>query len=129
VQTRLKRWIFKGDKNSHLAFLRMGNKSVGPMSQDFTACKKSVRSMNKNTSKTNLIISFRQVPSGFILHVCTDGTARELWWKNQDPSRVGIIPPGFSMLMYNLRDEEYARLWPQFRDVISFCRHDHYQLS
>jgi hypothetical protein len=29
-------WILKGDKNPQHAFLRMGSKAVGPMSQDLT---------------------------------------------------------------------------------------------
>jgi hypothetical protein len=31
--------FFKGDKNPHHTFLRMGSKAGGPMSLDFTACK------------------------------------------------------------------------------------------
>jgi hypothetical protein len=32
--------------------------------------------------------------------------ARELWWMNQEYSSVNIIPPWFSMLMYQLGDEQ-----------------------
>jgi hypothetical protein len=30
-----------------------------------------------------------------------------------------IIPPWLSKLIYNLRDEQQALLWPQFRDIVS----------
>jgi hypothetical protein len=34
-------------------------------------------------------------------------------------SPVNIIPPSLSMFIYYLGDEQYARWWPQFRDVVS----------
>jgi hypothetical protein len=52
--------------------------------------------------------------------------ARGLWWTNQELSPVDIIPPRFSMLIYHLGDEQKARRWPEFRDVISPHRHYHY---
>jgi hypothetical protein len=50
--------------------------------------------------------------------------ARELCWMNQETCLVEIIPPWFSILIYHLRDEQQARWWPQFRDVVSPHRHD-----
>jgi hypothetical protein len=47
--------------------------------------------------------------------------AREIWWKKIRVSLVDIIPPWF----YMLRDEEQARWWLQFRDIVSPHRHDH----
>jgi hypothetical protein len=35
--------------------------------------------------------------------------ARELWWTDQEPSSVDIIPPSFSMLIYHMGDEQSAR--------------------
>jgi hypothetical protein len=32
--------------------------------------------------------------------------SRELWWVNQEPFSVRIIPPWFFMLIYHLRDEQ-----------------------
>jgi hypothetical protein len=52
------RCIFKGDKIPQHTFLRRGSKVVGPTSQDFTACKKSLRSMNKDNSSAKFIVSF-----------------------------------------------------------------------
>jgi hypothetical protein len=45
VQTRPKLWIFKGDTNPQHTFLLMGNKTGDPMPYDFTACKRTLRSM------------------------------------------------------------------------------------
>jgi hypothetical protein len=42
------------------------------------------------------------------------GIVRELWWTNQEFSTADIIPPCFSMLMYHLGDEQYARWLPKF---------------
>jgi hypothetical protein len=39
---------------------------------------------------------------------------------------VSIIPPWLFMLIYHLGDEQYAHLWPQFRDV-SLHRHEQRQ--
>jgi hypothetical protein len=51
--------------------------------------------------------------------------SEKLWWTNQDYSAVGM-PPWFSMLIYHLGDEQQARWWPQFRDVVSPHRHEHH---
>jgi hypothetical protein len=40
-----------------------------------------------------------------------------------------VILPSFSILIYDLEDKQYARLWPQFRDVVSSHPHDHHQLG
>jgi hypothetical protein len=32
---------------------------------------------------------------------------------------VNIIPPWFFMRRYHLADEQQARWWPQFRDIVS----------
>jgi hypothetical protein len=40
-------------------------------------------------------------------------------------SPVNIIPPRFFMYIYHLADGQYARWWPQFRDVVLPHRHDH----
>jgi hypothetical protein len=32
---------------------------------------------------------------------------------------VNIIPPWLSIFIYHLRDEKYARWWPQFTDIVS----------
>jgi hypothetical protein len=53
--------------------------------------------------------------------------ATEPCWTNQEFSSVDIIPLWFSILIYNLEDERYARWLPQFRDVVSphpYDRHD-----
>jgi hypothetical protein len=42
-------------------------------------------------------------------------------------SSADIIPPWLSRLMYHLGDEQKARRWPQFRDVVSPHQHDHVQ--
>jgi hypothetical protein len=39
-------------------------------------------------------------------------------------SPVSIIPPLLSILIYHLWDEQQARWWPQFRDVVSPHRHE-----
>jgi hypothetical protein len=39
---------------------------------------------------------------------------------------VHIIPPLFSTLIYQPGNEQQARWWPQFRDVVSHHRHDNY---
>jgi hypothetical protein len=49
--------------------------------------------------------------------------------KSVDESGVfpfDIIPPWFSMLTYHLGYEQYARLWQQFRDLVSPHRHHHH---
>jgi hypothetical protein len=46
---------------------------------------------------------------------------------NQEFSLVDIIPPWFSMLIYNLGHKQQARWWLHFKDVISPHQHDHYQ--
>jgi hypothetical protein len=51
--------------------------------------------------------------------------SREIWWTNQELSPVNIIPSWFSMLIYHMGDEQLARWWPQFRDVVSLHGHDH----
>jgi hypothetical protein len=33
------RWIFTGNKNPQHDFLRRGNKTIGPMLEDFMACR------------------------------------------------------------------------------------------
>jgi hypothetical protein len=45
--------------------------------------------------------------------------AKEHWLASEEFSPAGIISPWFSWLIYHLRDEQEARLWPQFRDVVS----------
>jgi hypothetical protein len=40
---------------------------------------------------------------------------------------VSIIPPLLSILTYNLRDERWVHLWPQFRDIISPHRQEQQQ--
>jgi hypothetical protein len=47
----------RGVKNPQRVFFWRGSKSVGPL-QDITACKKSLRSMKKDTFNAKLIISF-----------------------------------------------------------------------
>jgi hypothetical protein len=50
-----------------------------------------------------------------------------LWWTkwhwdsspSSSVSPVNIIPPSFSILIYHPGDEQYVRLWQQFRDVVS----------
>jgi hypothetical protein len=38
---------------------------------------------------------------------------------------VSIIPPWLYVLIYHLLDEQQARWWPQFRDILSPHRHKH----
>jgi hypothetical protein len=45
--------------------------------------------------------------------------------EESEVSPLNIIPLWFSILVCQLGDEQYARLWLQFRDVISPYRHDH----
>jgi hypothetical protein len=45
-------------------------------------------------------------------------TARELWRKSQESSPAGIMP-WLSMLTYHPGDEQQARWWPQFWDIVS----------
>jgi hypothetical protein len=66
------------------------------------------------------------VPPALLLDDSAGGLARELWWTNQF-STVDILPPWFSMLMYHQGDEQLARWWPQFRDVVQPHRHDRHQ--
>jgi hypothetical protein len=56
----------------------------------------------------------------------TGRIARKLCWTNYEFSSVDIIPPWFSVLIYHLGDEQWARWWPQFRDVVSPRRHDNH---
>jgi hypothetical protein len=42
-------------------------------------------------------------------------------------SPVNIIPPLVSILIYYLRDEQWALWWPQFKDIISSHRHKEQQ--
>jgi hypothetical protein len=37
---------------------------------------------------------------------------------------VNIIPSWLSMLIYHLKDEQYARWWQQIRDMVSPNRHE-----
>jgi hypothetical protein len=55
------------------------------------------------------------------------GIAGELLWTNQEFYNVDIIPLWFSMLIYHLGDEQYARWLPQFRDVVLRHRQAHHQ--
>jgi hypothetical protein len=65
--------------------------------------KKSLASMNKNTSQAKFLFLLPIHPA---LYLMTAGRfARELWWTNQEFSSVDIIPPWFSMLIYNVGDE------------------------
>jgi hypothetical protein len=71
-------WIFNGDKNPQHAFRRIGSKVVGPISFSFTACLRSLRSLNKYTS-LGQIRFLRQ----FLLlyYYMTAGRIdREHWW-------------------------------------------------
>jgi uncharacterized membrane protein len=43
----------------------------------------------------------------------------ELWWTNDEFSAVDIISLWFSMIIYLLVDEQQARWWPQFIDLVS----------
>jgi hypothetical protein len=52
------RCIFKGDKIPQHAFLRRESKVVGPMSQHFTACQRTLLSIKKILRKAKFIISF-----------------------------------------------------------------------
>jgi hypothetical protein len=73
--------------------------------------------MNKN-------ILQGQIP---IPSACYQMIARELWWTNQEFSYVNIIiPPCISMLIYHLRDEQQARWWRQFKDIVLLHWHDHH---
>jgi hypothetical protein len=40
---------------------------------------------------------------------------------------VHIIPPWLSVLIYHLGDEQKARWWLQFRDIVSLYRHKQQQ--
>jgi hypothetical protein len=76
------------------------------MPYDFTACKKLLAKVNKNTSRLNSH-SFAHcsclLPEGSAGRI-----ARKFWCINQEFSSVYIIiPPWFSMLMYHLRDEQW----------------------
>jgi hypothetical protein len=65
--------------------------------------------MNEDTSKAKFI-SFVK----FLLDDSAGRIARELWWTGQEFCPVDIIPPWFSMFIYHLWDEQYARWWSQF---------------
>jgi hypothetical protein len=66
------------------------------------------------------------VPPTLLLDYFAFRIARELLWTNQEVSPVDINPPCSTMIIYHLRDEHWARWWPQFRDVVSPHRlHDH----
>jgi hypothetical protein len=57
--------------------------------------------------------------SSYLLpHDSAGRIARELWWTSQVSPAGIIISPWFSMLMYHLGNEKYARWWPRFREVI-----------
>jgi hypothetical protein len=43
-------------------------------------------------------------------------------------SPVSIIPPWLLILIYNLRDEQQAGWWLQFKDIISLHRQQHASL-
>jgi hypothetical protein len=43
-------------------------------------------------------------------------------------SLVTVIPPWLCILMYHQGDEQYARWWKQFRDIVSPHRHEQKQL-
>jgi hypothetical protein len=72
-------------------------KLEAPWCQDFTACKKSLASINKNTSQGQTVIPFAH--SSCLLQDDSAGRiARELWWMGQEFSSVNIIiSPWFSM--------------------------------
>jgi hypothetical protein len=102
------------------------------VTQDFTACKKNCK-YETNISKGQIVIPFAHY-SRLLPDDSTGRTATELWWTSQEFYSVDIvIPPWFSMLMYQLGHEQYARWWPQFRDVVLPHRqhdgHDHYQCT
>jgi hypothetical protein len=105
VQTRQRRWAFKGDKNPQHAFLQRDSKVGGPMSSNFMACKKITCKYEKKFHKAKFIISFTH--SYCLLPDDSAGRIfRELWWMNQECSCVSFIPPWFSMLIYQLGNEK-----------------------
>jgi hypothetical protein len=49
------------------------------------------------------------VPPDSLLDDFAGRIARELWWTNQEFSRVDIVPPSLSILIDHLGDEQWAR--------------------
>jgi hypothetical protein len=102
-------WIFNGDKNPQHAFRRIGSKVVGPMSFSFTACLRSLRSLNKDTSLGQIRNFLRQ----FLLlyYYMTAGRIdREHWWTSHKFPPVDIIPPWFSMLTWGMNNRPVGGL-------------------
>jgi hypothetical protein len=66
--------------------------------------------MDKDTSKAKFFIP-SLVPPALLGEGSSGIIARELWWTNQELIPVNIIPPTFTMLIYHLGDEKYARCW------------------
>jgi hypothetical protein len=55
-----------------------------------------------------------------LLDDSTGGITRELWCMSQEFAPTGIIiSPWFSIFIYDLRDEQLACLWLQYRDIVS----------
>jgi hypothetical protein len=77
-----------------------------------------LRSTNKDTSKGQIHNLLRPVPSALLLDDSAGRIARYLCWTNHFYP-VDIIPAWLSMLIYHLRNEQQARWWPQFRDIVS----------
>jgi hypothetical protein len=64
------------------------------------------------------------VRMGFVVQKVALGQAflQVLWF-----STASVIPPWLFILTYHLGDEQLARCWPQFRDVVSPHRHEQQQ--
>jgi hypothetical protein len=74
----------RGDKNAQHIFLQGELKPEAPCHKILRHVKKSLASMNKNTSQSQILL------------VDSAGrTARELWWTNQEFSSVDFVPPWF----------------------------------
>jgi hypothetical protein len=93
---------------------------------DFAACKKSLASMNTNTSQGKILIPFAH-SSCLLPDLSAGRIAREQRWTSQEFSSVYIIiPPWFSMLIYHLGDKQQACWWLHFRDTVSSHQDNHH---
>jgi hypothetical protein len=121
VQTRPRRWIFQGDKNPQHDSVWRGSKAPCNILRHVKIAYKYEQ---------------RYFDNQFIIHFVSPSCFVTRWLHWYDCQRdmldesgvfpIDFIPPWFSVLIYHLEDKQYARWWPQFRDVVSPYRHDHH---
>jgi hypothetical protein len=73
--------------------------------------------MKNNTLQGKIIIPFTR-SSSLLPEYCAGKTDREPSWTSQEFSSDDIISPWLFMLICYLGNEQWARTWPYFTDII-----------